>query len=109
MDDDLNAAGGLAPVFEMVTELNRQMDRGEISPASAASVKRFLGDVDRVFSLLPPAEEQILDAEIDALIQERQEARKRRDFAAADAIRDRLRDIGIILEDTPSGVRWKRA
>ncbi len=57
---------------------------------------------------LNPVEEEILDEEIERLIEERNEARKRRDFATADKIRDQLQKMNIILEDTPQGTRWKR-
>jgi len=109
MDDDFNTAEGLAVVFDLRRELNSRGKPGasrELAERGLALLKELAG----VLGLLErAAEPQQLDAEIEALIARRQEARKARNFAEADRIRDQLRAMGIILEDTPQGVRWRRA
>ncbi len=119
--DDLNTAQALAAAFDLVREANIAMDKSEFRKADAASVKAFLGKFDRIFAVLQDDDDEKLralgyggsggpsDAEIDALVAQRNEARTRRDFAAADRIRRELADRGIIIEDTKDGgVRWKR-
>ncbi len=109
MDDDFNTAEGLAVVFDLSRELNSRVKPGasrELAERGLALLKELAG----VLGLLErAAKPQQLDAEIEALIARRQEARKARNFAEADRIRDQLRAMGIILEDTPQGVRWRRA
>lgn len=107
MDDDFNTADALAAVFDLVRYINTNM--AAASDADAAAMNGMLHELTQVLGLdIEPAAEEA-DAEIDALIEERQAARKAKDFAKADAIRDRLKGMGIILEDTKDGVKWKRA
>ncbi len=106
MDDDLNTADALAAIFDMVRELN-----SVLTPQSPKKlVEKAYGLFDEltgVLGLLRKAtSQQELDAEIKMLIEKRQQARKERNWAVADRIRDELRERGIILEDTPQGVRW---
>jgi len=110
LDDDLNTAEALAAVFEYVRDANSAMDSGEFRAGNAAAALQFLGRFDSVFDVLRPtvASGEISDAEIDRRVAERAAAKKARDFALADQIRDQLLEQGIILEDTKSGVRWKR-
>ena len=103
MDDDLNISPALAALFNMVSDINR-LDAG---PEGARRALDFLDRVNGVLNVLPE-DEELGDAEIERLIEERQQARNDRDFARADAIRDQLKDMGIALEDTARGVRWKR-
>ena len=103
--DDLNTSASLASLFEMVREVNRL----ELSAADGRRALELLEKFDTVMGVLgEPSAEESLDAEIEALIQEREDARKNRDFRAADAIRDQLKARGILLEDLPTGTRWKR-
>jgi cysteinyl-tRNA synthetase len=110
MDDDLNTAEALAAAFEFVRETNTAMDAGEFGAGNAAPALDFLAHFDAVFDVIRPSGQQagISDAEIEAAIAERNEARKSRDFARADQIRKDLAARGVILEDTKEGVRWKR-
>jgi cysteinyl-tRNA synthetase len=110
LNDDLNTAEALAAVFEYVRDANAAMDSGEFRTGNAAGALNFLGQFDSIFDVLRPTEQAtgLSDAEIDALIAERTAAKKNRDFKRADQIRDHLLEQGIILEDTKSGVRWKR-
>jgi cysteinyl-tRNA synthetase len=108
MDDDLNSAAALAAIFDMTTEVNRLLDSGDLTREGAGDVLRLLADADRVFGVLGGEEEKNLDAEVEALIAQRQEARKLKNYTRSDEIRNRLNEMGIVLEDTPSGVRWKR-
>jgi cysteinyl-tRNA synthetase len=104
---DLGIAEALAGIFDLVTAANRAMDDGDLSAAGRAALLATLDSFDAVLDVFhPPA--VALDEEIENLIAEREEARKSKDFARADAIRDRLSSLGIILEDTARGVRWKR-
>ncbi len=110
LDDDLNTAEALGAVFEFVRETNTAMDAGEFLSGNVASAQDVLARFDRVFDVLQPRLEAgaITDAEIQALIDERNAARKARNFARADEIRKQLLDQGVVLEDTKDGVRFKR-
>ena len=104
--DDLNISGALAALFDMVHELNRL----ELTRTDADMALGFLDRVDTVLGVIhEPEGAANLDGEIEQRIQEREAARKAREFAAADRIRDELAAQGILLEDSPDGVRWKRA
>ena len=111
MDDDLNAAEALAAVFEYVRAINSALDEHQFQEENRWDTARVLEIFDGVFDVLKPSavEAAILsNGEIDGYIQERQQAKKSRDFARADEIRALLETKGILLEDTKEGVRWKR-
>jgi cysteinyl-tRNA synthetase len=107
LDDDLNISGALGAVFEMVRAVNRAIANQTLSPADAHQVKALMQRFDSVLGLLAP-EEEPGDSRVQALVQERQEARQRRDFARADALRDEIQQLGYAVEDTPQGPRLKR-
>jgi cysteinyl-tRNA synthetase len=105
---DLNASEALAAVHVMVNEGNARLASGGLTRAEAARLRGLLEEFDRVFAVLVPAgEDRLAPVERD-LFDARQEARRRRDFAAADAARARLLALGVVLEDTPRGTRWYR-
>jgi cysteinyl-tRNA synthetase len=113
--DDLNAAAALAALFVFVKDVNVAIEEGRIGTGDRGRIETVLTDVDRVLGVVdhaawPAADEPAEDdgAEIERLIQERNDARKRRDFATADRVRDEIAARGIVLEDTPQGTRWKR-
>jgi cysteinyl-tRNA synthetase len=110
LDDDLNTAEALAAVFEYVRDTNTAMDAGEFAAGNTAGALDLVARFDSVFDVLRPsvAQDALSDADIDALIAERNQARKARDFALADRIRAGLLEKGVVLEDTKDGVRWKR-
>ena len=110
LNDDLNTAEALAAVFEFVRDANSAMDAGEFRAGNAAAGLEFFGLFDSIFKVLEPSAQTggLSDDDIEALVVERSAAKKARDFALADRIRDQLLEQGIILEDTKSGVRWKR-
>jgi cysteinyl-tRNA synthetase len=114
MDDDLNTAAGMGVVFETVRELNIQADKGELRAGNAKAALDLLTRFDSVFQVLEPpaatasAGDDGLGAKVEALLTRRAEARKRRDFAAADGIRGELQALGVVVEDTKDGVRWKK-
>jgi len=110
LDDDLNTAEALAALFEYVRDANTAMDSGEFRAGNIPSALELLDEFDRIFDVLRPSrsEEGITDAQVEALIAERAQAKKNRDFARSDQIRQQLLDGGIILEDTKEGARWKR-
>jgi cysteinyl-tRNA synthetase len=108
LDDDLNLAEGLGAVFELVREANAALDAGRVGPAARQGLLDVLAEVDAHLDVL--REEAVtLDEAVERLIAQREEARRNRDFATADRIRDELRDRGIVLEDSRDGVRWKVA
>lgn len=107
MDDDLNTPQALAALFTFIKEMNILLDQGNIGEKNAQDIIAFLKDTDKILGVLS-FERGTLDAAIEKRIQEREAARKRKDFATADAIRKQLEAEGILLDDTPQGVRWKR-
>jgi cysteinyl-tRNA synthetase len=107
MDDDLNTAGALGALFLLIRDANIAMDAGRITPADAEGVRTALLKVDPVLDVFPKRDEN-LDAEIESLIAQRNAARKSRNFAESDRIRDLLLSRDILLEDTPGGTRWRR-
>jgi cysteinyl-tRNA synthetase len=106
MDDDLQISEALAAIFEFIKDANKLLAEGKLSKKGAANAHETLKELNTVLGVMNFEEERI-DSEIEGLIKKREEARKRKDFAAADRIRDELQKRGIILEDTREGVRWK--
>lgn len=108
MEDDLNTADAISVVFEMVKLVNSNIT-SDSSLEVAKNAYDTIGKLCDVLGIITKQEEEILDSDIEALIEERQAARKAKNFARADEIRDTLAAQGIILEDTREGVKWKRA
>jgi cysteinyl-tRNA synthetase len=106
LDDDLNIAGALGAIFEMVREVNRAIAERQLSPAAAEQVTTLMRRFDTVLGIL--ADDDAIDARAEALLLKRQEARQQRNFARADAIRDELQQMGYAVEDSPQGSRLKR-
>jgi cysteinyl-tRNA synthetase len=107
LDDDLNVSAALAAVFELVRELNRRMDAGSISTAAARRGVDALRDFDRVLAVIDeqPAE---LPEGAQALLDQRAAARSAKDWSTSDRLRDELAAMGVAVEDTPAGQRWRR-
>ncbi|MCD8021202.1 MAG: cysteine--tRNA ligase, partial [Clostridiales bacterium] len=107
MEDDFNTADAIAAIFELVKLSNITADEGSMEYV------QYLYDtivkLCDILGIITDKKEELLDSDIEALIEERQAARKARNFARADEIRDSLAQQGIILEDTRAGVKWKRA
>ena len=108
MDDDLNTADGLSAVFELVKDINTKILDKAVSQNVCKTAAKVFDELCGVLGILYNRKSNDLDAEIEALIEKRQEARKNRDFATADKIRDDLKAQGIILKDTPQGVTWTK-
>ncbi len=108
MDDDFNTADAISALFELVKYANSNSS-ADNTVEYLEAMKKKITDMADILGLVVEKKEEMLDSDIDALIAERQQARKDRNFARADEIRDELLAKGIILEDTREGVRWKRA
>ncbi|HET9743668.1 MAG TPA: cysteine--tRNA ligase [Terriglobales bacterium] len=132
LEDDMNTAQALAAIFDMVREANAAADAGKLMRDDLPGLRQSLQQFDEIFAVLddsdaekmqqvqhwakaegkltevPESEPKLSDSEVEALIEQRQQARRNRDFAKADALRKQLADAGIILEDTKDGLRWKR-
>lgn len=108
MNDDLNTADAIAAIFELVRDTNSHLSEASSREAVKAALDLFK-ELTGVIGLAAKEKETDLESEVEALIAQRQEARKNKDFALADEIRDALLAKGIILEDTREGVKWKKA
>ena len=119
MDDDFNTAAAVGVLFEIVKAINTGLKEHPVLPAAFFdAAEAELEKIDRILGVIGPEElprdegmgdgDGLGDAEIERLIAERNAARKAKDFARSDAIRDRLAEQGVVLEDTPQGARWKR-
>ena len=108
MEDDLNTADALAAVFMLVRDINTAISAGAGKKALEAFAEVF-DELTGVLGLVYNRRTETLDSEIEELIEKRTEARKNKDFKTADEIRDKLKEMGIILEDTPQGVKWTRS
>jgi cysteinyl-tRNA synthetase len=113
LEDDLNTAAALAAMFDLVRDVNAAIDAKQVGPDEAAAARQAIEEFDRVLGVVSlrraeDAHPPVPVEEIEQLIEERKAARKRRDFAAADRIRQDLAERGILLEDNPGGTRWKR-
>ena len=108
MDDDINTADAISAIFELVKFINTKVN-GESSKAFLEGLLSLIRTLADVLGLIVDKKEEMLDADIEAMIEARQAARKAKDFAKADAIRNELLEKGIVLEDTREGVKWKRA
>lgn len=107
MDDDFNTADAISAIFEMVKLSNSTISE----ESSRAYLEELKGGIERlceVLGIITEKKAEVLDDEIEAMIEERQQARKAKNFALADEIRGKLLDMGIVLEDTREGVKWKR-
>ena len=107
MDDDFNCANGITVVYELAKWLNTYSERATVSEAVLQNALAKFAAWLQVFGIVFAAA-GYLDEEVDQLIAERNQARKDKNFARSDEIRDLLKEQGIILEDTPQGTRWRR-
>jgi cysteinyl-tRNA synthetase len=108
MDDDLNVSPALAALFDLVRELNRRLDLRLLSSQDAHLAEAALREMDRVLAILPDSDDE-LDPEIARRLDARTRARTERDWAASDRLRDELAELGITVEDTRDGQRWRRS
>ena len=109
MDDDLNTADAISSVFELVRDINTSVITDKPSAELVRFATELFDELTGVLGLVYNRKTESLDSEIEALIEARQEARKNKNWAQADRIRDELKAQGIVLEDTPQGVKWHRA
>ena len=107
MEDDFNTADAVSAVFELVKLANSTADSSS-TKAYVSALRQLIDRLCDVLGIITERKAEILDSEIEAMIEERQQARKAKNFALADEIRGKLLDMGIALEDTREGVKWKR-
>src|SRR2546425_4513608 len=112
LDDDLNTSGALGAIFVFIGESNVALAEGYIQEGNRAEIMDWLKVIDERLAIIPPMEHQVQDhkeaEEIEMLVRQRNEARRNRDFALSDKIRQELLDRGVVIEDTREGTRWRR-
>jgi len=108
LDDDLNVSRALAALSELIREVNILIDENTLSGADARDIRDFFQRVDGVFGFFS-FEEELIPEEIEQLIKERTKVRREKNFIRADEIRSQLLRMGIVLEDTAQGTRWKKS
>ncbi|MGI5892314.1 MAG: cysteine--tRNA ligase [Bacillota bacterium] len=111
MDDDFNTALAIAGIFDFCRELNSYLQQEELSHPALEAAMRLFNDFDQVLGMVIPQTEEdsgLVEALMSLIIKIRQEARVKKDWATSDAIRDGLKELNIILEDTPQGTQWKK-
>ena len=109
MDDNLNTSVALAALHNLVREVNTALARETVCTEDRSYILHIIDKFDSVLGIFGEEKTEMLDAEIENMIEERQEARRQRNFSRSDEIRDLLAEQGIILEDTKDGVRWKKS
>lgn len=107
MEDDLNTADAISAIFELVKEINVQIANGNTNKSFLEGALSLFKELTGVLGIVRKGEDT-LEAEVEKLIEERQQARKAKNYKLADEIRDKLKDMGIELQDTPNGVKWKK-
>lgn len=108
MDDDLNVSVALAALFDFVRDINALLDAGVVGNDEAGAVRALIAGFDGVLGVVGEVKtEQMLPEEVEELVKQREEARKAKDWKTADAIRLKLKEMGVVLEDTAAGVRWR--
>jgi cysteinyl-tRNA synthetase len=107
LDDDLNISGALAAMFEMIRDVNKLADNDSLCADDIPIIRGAIKKMDTILGIVSFPQDSISD-EIEQWIEKRNEARRRKDFKTSDEIRDMLKNQGIVLEDTPSGTRWKK-
>ena len=108
MDDDLNTADAIAALFELVRDINLMLADGKATKKTVEAATELFSELADVLGLLYAKKDDAADEEIDRLIAARTAARAAKNWAEADRIRDELKAQGIVLEDTPQGVKWHR-
>lgn len=108
MDDDLNISVALAALFDFVRDVNNLLDQNALTKEEATQIKELITEYDAVLGIIPQLKEEALPLELEQLMEKREEARRIKDWKTADAIRQQLKGMGILIEDTAQGVRWKR-
>ena len=109
LDSDLNTAEALGALFTLIRQANPLLEEASVGSAQKDEILELFRDANRVFDVFEIEGNRVEDETVQALINEREEARKRRDYARSDEIRAELAEQGIVLEDTGEGTRWKRA
>jgi cysteinyl-tRNA synthetase len=107
MDDDLNTADGIATIFELVREINTRISSNKAGRKYLEGALNLFNELTKVLGIAQKSDDT-LDSEIEKLIEERQQARKEKNWKRADEIRDNLKEMGIELQDTPQGVKWRK-
>jgi len=108
LDEDLNTAEALAAMHDFVRETNTALAKEEVRADDQTNLMNLVERFDAVFNIFGEVKQELLDSDIHVLIDERQDARKAKNFARADELRQQLTALGILLEDTKDGVRWRR-
>ncbi len=109
LDSDLNTAEALGALFTLIRQVNPLLEEASVGAGQKDEILELFSDANRVFDVFEVAGKRLEDETVQALINEREDARRRRDYTRSDEIRDELAEQGIILEDTGEGTRWKRA
>ena len=109
MDNDLNTAKALGVLFTLIRKINPSLENGLVGASQKNEILELFTNVDQIFDVFEMDKKELQDQKVQKLIMEREEARKRQDYNRADEIRDELASLGIILEDTQAGPRWKRS
>ena len=108
MNDDLNTADAISAVFELVRDINTNIVSAKANKGAVEAAVKMFDELTGILGLVYDRKKEDLDDEIEALIAQRTQARKDRNWAEADRIRDELKAKGIVLEDTAQGVKWHR-